>query len=47
MAWLQNQTQGGASWGPLTAGSILTAIPVVIFFQRAIATGLTAGAVKG
>ena len=32
------------------AGSILTAIPVVIFFliiQRNIATGLMAGAVKG
>ena len=47
MARPQNQTQQGAS---LTAGSILTAIPVVIFFlviQRTIATGLTAGAVKG
>jgi N,N'-diacetylchitobiose transport system permease protein len=51
MAWLlQNQTQRGTFWGPLMAGSILTAIPVVIFFliiQRKIATGLTAGAVKG
>jgi len=51
MAWLlQNQTQRGTFWGPLMAGSILTAIPVVIFFliiQRNIATGLTAGAVKG
>jgi N,N'-diacetylchitobiose transport system permease protein len=51
MAWLlQNQTQRGTFWGPMMAGSILTAIPVVIFFliiQRKIATGLTAGAVKG
>lgn len=51
MAWLlQNQTQRGTYWGPMMAGSILTAIPVVIFFliiQRNIATGLTAGAVKG
>jgi N,N'-diacetylchitobiose transport system permease protein len=51
MAWLlQNQTSRGTFWGPLMAGSILTALPVVIFFliiQRNIATGLTAGAVKG
>jgi N,N'-diacetylchitobiose transport system permease protein len=51
MAWLlQNQTQRGTYWGPMMAGSIMTAIPVVIFFliiQRHIATGLTAGAVKG
>ncbi|MEV6601068.1 carbohydrate ABC transporter permease [Actinoplanes sp. NPDC051346] len=51
MAWLmQNQTSKGTFWGPLMAGSILTALPVVIFFlivQRNIATGLTAGAVKG
>jgi N,N'-diacetylchitobiose transport system permease protein len=51
MAWLlANQTQRGTFWGPLMAGSILTALPVVVFFliiQRNIATGLTAGAVKG
>jgi N,N'-diacetylchitobiose transport system permease protein len=51
MAWLlQNQTSRGTFWGPLMAGSIMTALPVVIFFlivQRHIATGLTAGAVKG
>lgn len=51
MAWLlQNQTSRGTFWGPLMAGSIMTALPVVIFFlivQRNIATGLTAGAVKG
>jgi N,N'-diacetylchitobiose transport system permease protein len=32
------------------AGAIITSIPVVVFFliiQRNIATGLTAGAVKG
>ena len=51
MAWLlQNQTSRGTAWGPLMAGAIITSIPVVIFFliiQRNIATGLTAGAVKG
>jgi N,N'-diacetylchitobiose transport system permease protein len=51
MAWLlQNQTTRGTAWGPLTAGAIITSLPVVIFFliiQRNIATGLTAGAVKG
>jgi N,N'-diacetylchitobiose transport system permease protein len=51
MAWLlQNQTNRGTAWGPLMAGAIITSIPVVIFFliiQRNIATGLTAGAVKG
>ncbi|MFC0529564.1 carbohydrate ABC transporter permease [Phytohabitans kaempferiae] len=51
MAWLlQNQTQRGTAWGPLMAGALITAAPVVIFFliiQRNIATGLTAGAVKG
>ena len=51
MAWLlQNQTSRGTFWGPLMAGSMLTALPVVIFFlmiQKNIAAGLTAGAVKG
>jgi N,N'-diacetylchitobiose transport system permease protein len=51
MAWLlQNQTNRGTAWGPLMAGAIITAIPVVAFFlmiQRHIAVGLTAGAVKG
>jgi N,N'-diacetylchitobiose transport system permease protein len=51
MAWLlQNQTQRGTAWGPLMAGAIITALPVVVFFliiQRNIAAGLTAGAVKG
>jgi N,N'-diacetylchitobiose transport system permease protein len=51
MAWLlQNQTNRGTAWGPLMAGAIITSLPVVIFFliiQRNIASGLTAGAVKG
>jgi len=51
MAWLlQNQTNRGTAWGPLMAGAIITSLPVVVFFliiQRNIATGLTAGAVKG
>jgi len=51
MAWLlQNQTTRGTAWGPLMAGAIITSLPVVIFFliiQRNIATGITAGAVKG
>jgi N,N'-diacetylchitobiose transport system permease protein len=51
MAWLlQNQTNRGTAWGPLMAGAIITALPVVVFFliiQRNIASGLTAGAVKG
>jgi N,N'-diacetylchitobiose transport system permease protein len=51
MAWLlQNQTNRGTAWGPLMAGALITSLPVVVFFliiQRNIATGLTAGAVKG
>jgi N,N'-diacetylchitobiose transport system permease protein len=51
MAWLlNNQTQRATFWGPLMAGAIITSLPVVIFFlfiQKNIATGLTAGAVKG
>ena len=50
-AWLlQNQTTRGTAWGPLMAGAIITSIPGVVLFliiQRNIATGLTAGAVKG
>jgi N,N'-diacetylchitobiose transport system permease protein len=40
----------GAQWGPIMAASTLFTIPVMIFFlivQRRLATGLTAGAVKG
>lgn len=49
--WLLNfTTQRGTDYGALMAGSILIAMPVVIFFlfvQRKVASGLTAGAVKG
>ncbi|GIH14384.1 carbohydrate ABC transporter permease [Rugosimonospora africana] len=51
MAWLaSNQTLRGTTWGPLMAAATLTSLPVVVFFliiQRNVATGLTAGAVKG
>lgn len=51
MVWLTDQsTLHGTAWGPLMAGAIITSLPVVILFlviQRHIATGLTAGAVKG
>jgi N,N'-diacetylchitobiose transport system permease protein len=43
-------TSRQVDWGGLMAGSILAAIPVLIFFgfmQRKIAFGLTTGAVKG
>jgi len=43
-------TQRGTDWGPLMAGSTLTALPVIGFFllvHRRIAFGLTAGAVRG
>jgi N,N'-diacetylchitobiose transport system permease protein len=50
--WLSDfyGTSRQIDWGGLMAGSILAAIPVLIFFvivQRRIAFGLTAGAVKG
>ena len=49
--WLAGFTNRfGTDWGPLMAASTLTALPVVIFFsliQSKIATGVTAGAVKG
>lgn len=51
MVWLTDQSSlHGTAWGPLMAGAVLTSLPVVILFlliQRHIATGLTAGAVKG
>ena len=51
MGWLlTNQTQRQTFWGPLMAGALITSLPVVIFFlviQKNIASGLTAGAVKG
>jgi N,N'-diacetylchitobiose transport system permease protein len=50
--WLQafNEGSRGTDWGGVMAGSTLMAIPVVVFFllvQRRVASGLTAGAVKG
>jgi N,N'-diacetylchitobiose transport system permease protein len=49
--WLAAFTsQRGTEYGPLMAASVMTAVPVVIFFMivnRKIAAGLTAGAVKG
>lgn len=49
--WLAGfTTRTGTDWGPLMAASTVTALPVVIFFaliQKRIATGVTAGAVKG
>lgn len=51
MVWLTNQTTlRGTAWGPLMAGAVITSVPVVLLFlaiQKNIATGLTAGAVKG
>jgi N,N'-diacetylchitobiose transport system permease protein len=43
-------TSRQVDWGGLMAGSVLAAIPVLLFFgfvQRKIAFGLTAGSVKG
>jgi N,N'-diacetylchitobiose transport system permease protein len=50
--WLQAFNEGakGTDWGGVMAGSTLMAIPVIIFFllvHRRVASGLTAGAVKG
>ncbi|MCD0482870.1 carbohydrate ABC transporter permease [Streptacidiphilus sp. ASG 303] len=49
--WLGNfTTQHGTEYAPMMAGATLMAVPVVVFFllvQRRIASGLTAGAVKG
>ncbi|MFI6081002.1 sugar ABC transporter permease [Streptomyces sp. NPDC051217] len=42
--------QYGAQWGPMTAASVLIAIPAAIVFlfaQRHLVTGVSAGAVKG
>ena len=42
--------QYSQNWGPFAAGSILASIPIVIIFlslQKYIASGLTAGSVKG
>jgi N,N'-diacetylchitobiose transport system permease protein len=49
--WLTHFTLSeGVQYGPLMAGSTLIAVPVIIFFmiiQKRVASGLTAGAVKG
>jgi len=50
--WLQAFNEGarGTDWGGVMAGSTLITIPVLIFFlaiHRRVASGLTAGAVKG
>jgi N,N'-diacetylchitobiose transport system permease protein len=50
--WLQGFNDGarGTDWGGVMAGSTLITIPVIIFFlfvHRRLASGLTAGAVKG
>lgn len=50
--WLQAFNEGakGTDWGGVMAGSTLLAIPVIFFFllvQSRMASGLTAGAVKG
>ena len=50
--WLQTFNEGakGTDWGGVMAGSTVMAIPVIVFFllvQRRMASGLTAGAVKG
>ena len=49
--WLASfTTNKGTDWGPLMAASCLTALPAVFFFlllQKRMASGLTAGAVKG
>ncbi len=49
--WLASfTTNHGPEWGPLMAAATLTGLPVVALFlilQRYLASGLTAGAVKG
>lgn len=49
--WLAGFTsRTGTDWGPLMAASVLAAIPAVVLFlifQKRLAVGVTAGAVKG
>ena len=50
--WLQAFNEGarGTDWGGVMAGSVLIALPVLVFFllvHRRVTAGLTAGAVKG
>ncbi|MDG0814524.1 carbohydrate ABC transporter permease [Cohnella rhizosphaerae] len=49
LAVMQNEMQYRTEWGPLFAGLLLSILPVLIVyivFQRHIAEGVTAGAVK-
>ena len=49
IAVMQTEMQYRTEWGPLFAGLLLSIIPVLviyIIFQRQIAEGVTAGAVK-
>ncbi|NOV00772.1 carbohydrate ABC transporter permease [Paenibacillus planticolens] len=49
LAVMQAEMQYRVEWGPLFAGLLITTIPtliVYIIFQRQIASGITAGAVK-
>ena len=49
--WLAGFTsRTGTDWGPLMAASVIAAIPAVVLFlifQKKLAVGVTAGAVKG
>jgi N,N'-diacetylchitobiose transport system permease protein len=50
--WLQSFNFGarGTDWGGVMAGSTVITVPVIVFFlfvHRRVASGLTAGAVKG
>lgn len=49
IALMQSEMQYRTEWGPLFAGLLLSMIPVIliyVIFQRQIAEGVTAGAVK-
>ncbi|MDR0270259.1 carbohydrate ABC transporter permease [Paenibacillus sp.] len=49
IAMMQAQMQYRTEWGPLFAGLLITMVPILIvymFFQRQIASGITAGAIK-
>lgn len=49
--WLAGfTTRTGTDWGPLMAASVIAAVPAVVLFlifQKKLAVGVTAGAVKG
>lgn len=49
LAVMQNEMQYRTEWGPLFAGLLMSIVPVLVIyviFQRQIAEGVTAGAVK-